>query len=30
MFDGLKDKLSNFREDAEEVAEENAEAIEDD
>ncbi|MFB6069055.1 MAG: signal recognition particle-docking protein FtsY [Halobacterium sp.] len=28
MFDGLKDKLSNFREDAEEVAEENAEELE--
>ncbi|MFC3477823.1 signal recognition particle-docking protein FtsY [Halobacterium litoreum] len=27
MFDGLKDKLSNFREDAEEVAEENAEEL---
>ena len=27
MFDGLKDKLSQFREDAEEVAEENAEAL---
>ncbi|MFB6270014.1 MAG: signal recognition particle receptor subunit alpha, partial [Halobacterium sp.] len=30
MFDGLKDKLSNFREDAEEVAEENAEALDSD
>ncbi|WP_336035670.1 signal recognition particle-docking protein FtsY [Halobacterium yunchengense] len=30
MFDGLKDKLSSFREDAEEVAEENAEAIDSD
>ncbi|MCF2240923.1 signal recognition particle-docking protein FtsY [Halobacterium salinarum] len=29
MFDGLKDKLSNFREDAEEVAEENAEELAD-
>jgi len=29
MFDGLKDKLSNFREDAEEVAEENAEELDD-
>jgi fused signal recognition particle receptor len=27
MFDGLKDKLSDFREDAEEVAEENAEEL---
>jgi fused signal recognition particle receptor len=27
MFDGLKDKLSNFRDDAEEVAEEQAEAV---
>ncbi|WP_232686864.1 signal recognition particle-docking protein FtsY [Halobacterium zhouii] len=27
MFDGLKDKLSQFREDAEEVADENAEAL---
>jgi len=30
MFDGLKDKLSNFREDAEEVAEENAEELDSD
>jgi len=30
MFDGLKDKLSNFREDAEAVAEENAEELDDD
>jgi len=29
MFDGLKDKLSSFREDAEEVAEENAEELDD-
>jgi len=29
MFDGLKDKLSDFREDAEEVAEENAEELDD-
>jgi len=29
MFDGLKDKLSNFREDAEAVAEENAEELDD-
>ena len=28
MFDGLKDKLSQFREDAEEVADENAESLE--
>jgi len=28
MFDGLKEKLGRFREDAEEVAEENAEAVE--
>jgi fused signal recognition particle receptor len=27
MFDGLKDKLSQFREDAEEIAEENAETL---
>ena len=30
MFDGLKDKLSNFREDAEAVAEENAETLDSD
>ncbi|WP_232703379.1 signal recognition particle-docking protein FtsY [Halobacterium wangiae] len=29
MFDGLKDKLSDFREDAEEVAEESAEELDD-